>query len=161
VAITVKDGVLKDVDPGAAGRVFGLLSVQALPRRLTLDFKDLFGKGFHYERIEGTFTVENGNAYTQDLMLKGDAASLALTGRVGLAAEDYDELVTVTPSVSTTLPIAGALAGGPVGAVAGLLAGTVFKDQINRAASYQYTIKGTWAEPVVERVAPPTPPAGE
>ena len=161
LAVKIKDGALTDVEPGAAGRVFGLLSVQALPRRLTLDFKDLFGKGFRYERIEGTFNVEGGNAYTQDLMLKGDAANLEIAGRVGLTAEDYDELVTVTPSVSTTLPIAGALVGGPIGAVAGLVAGTLFKNEINRAASFQYTVKGPWAKPVVERVAQPTPPAWE
>ena len=44
------DGRLTDVEPGGAGRVFGLLSVQALPRRLRLDFSDMFREGFGYDR---------------------------------------------------------------------------------------------------------------
>jgi uncharacterized protein YhdP len=159
VALKVRDGAIADVSPGA-GRIFGLLSVQALPRRLTLDFRDLFGKGFRYQRIDGTFRVEDGNAYTEDLVVEGDAARIDIRGRVGLAAEDYDQRVTVTPRVSTTLPIAGALAGGPIGAVAGFVAGQVFKDQIDRAAQFQYTVKGPWSDPVVERVgATPAPAA--
>ncbi|MCU0934905.1 MAG: TIGR02099 family protein [Gammaproteobacteria bacterium] len=157
VALKIRDGALTDVSPGA-GRVFGLLSVQALPRRLTLDFRDLFGKGFRYQRIDGTFRVEDGDAYTEDLVVEGDAARIDIRGRVGLAAEDYDQHVTVMPRLSTTLPIAGALAGGPIGAVAGFVAGQVFKDQIDRAAQFQYTVTGPWSDPVVERVgATPTP----
>ncbi|MCU0934973.1 MAG: TIGR02099 family protein [Gammaproteobacteria bacterium] len=158
LALRIRDGALADVSPGA-GRIFGLLSVQALPRRLTLDFRDLFGKGFRYQRIDGTFRVEGGNAYTEDLVVEGDAARIDIRGRVGLAAEDYDQRVTVMPRVSTTLPIAGALAGGPIGAVAGFVAGQVFKDQIDRAAQFQYTVKGPWSDPVVERIGAPPAPA--
>ena len=151
VTLKVRDGTLIDVSPGA-GRVFGLLSVQALPRRLTLDFRDLFGKGFRYRSIDGTFRLEGGNAHTEDLVVEGNAARIDIRGRVGLAAEDYDQRVTVLPRLSTTLPIAGVLAGGPIGAVAGLVAGQVFKDQIDRVAQVEYTVKGPWTDPVVERV---------
>jgi uncharacterized protein (TIGR02099 family) len=158
VTLEVKDGTLTEVEPGA-GRIFGLLSVQALPSRLRLDFRDLFSRGLPYERIEGSFTVEGGDAYTNDLSVIGNSARVDVAGRTGLIAQDYDQLVTVTPSVSTTLPIAGALAGGPVGAVAAFVAGTLFKEQINRAARFQYTVSGSWQQPVVERVqGPPAEP---
>jgi uncharacterized protein (TIGR02099 family) len=158
LTLKVEDGMLSAVDPGAVGRVFGLLSVQALPRRLTLDFRDLFGKGLRYRRIEGSFAVADGEARTSDLVLEGDAARIEVDGRIDLAAEEYDQVVTVTPRVSTTLPIAGALAGGPAGAVAALVAQTLFKDQIDRAAAYQYTVKGSWSDPVIERVGRREPP---
>ena len=160
VSLKVRDGALTDVSPGA-GRIFGLLSVQALPRRLTLDFRDLFGKGFRYRSIDGTFRLDGGNAHTEDLVVDGNAARIDIRGRVGLTAEDYDQRVTVLPRLSTTLPIAGVLAGGPIGAVAGLVAGQVFKDQIDRVAQVEYTVKGPWKDPVVERVGAGAGPTRE
>lgn len=160
VTLKVRDGTLTDVSPGA-GRIFGLLSVQALPRRLTLDFRDLVGKGFHYRSIDGTFRLEEGNAHTEDLVVEGNAARIDIRGRVGLTAEDYDQRVTVLPRLSTTLPIAGVLAGGPIGALAGLVAGQVFKDQIDRVAQVEYTVKGPWKDPVVERVGTAAEPSHE
>jgi uncharacterized protein (TIGR02099 family) len=157
--LRIEDGALDEVEPGA-GRVFGLLSVRALPRRLTLDFRDLFGKGLRYSRIEGSFQIADGNAHTSDLLVEGDAARIELSGRVGLASESYDQVVTVTPRVSSTLPIAGAIAGGPIGAAAALVAGTLFRDQIDRVAAYRYTVTGPWSNPVVaplERKSPAEP----
>ena len=152
IQLKIEDGMLTEVKPGAAGRVFGLLSVWALPRRLTLDFRDLVGKGLRFDRIEGSFTLGEGNAHTEDLVVEGDAARIEVTGRVGLETQDYDQVVTVTPRVSTTLPIAGALAGGPAGAAVGLLAQGLLRNQIDRAAASRYTITGSWTDPQVTAV---------
>ncbi|WP_399361201.1 YhdP family protein [Thiohalobacter thiocyanaticus] len=113
LALRIGAGQLIKLDPGA-GRVFGLLNLHALPRRLTLDFSDLFKRGFAFDRIEGHFTLIDSNAYTQDLIIQGPSARIDISGRIGLAEQDYDQLVTVTPEVSSGLPIAGAIAGGPV-----------------------------------------------
>jgi uncharacterized protein (TIGR02099 family) len=161
IQLKVEDGMLSEVEPGAAGRIFGLLSIQALPRRLTLDFRDLFARGLRYDRIEGSFVVADGNAHTRDLVVEGGAARIEVTGRVGLDAQDYDQVVTVTPRVSTTLPVAGAIAGGPAGAVAGLLAQGLLREQIDRAAASRYTVKGSWADPQVGREGAPAPSAPE
>ncbi|HSC46585.1 MAG TPA: YhdP family protein, partial [Gammaproteobacteria bacterium] len=108
--VKLEDGQLVDVQPGA-GRVFGLLSLNALPRRLLLNFSDVFAKGFGYDSIEGDFAVQNGDAYTQDLQLKAPAAKILIVGRIGLGKQDFDEVVTVTASVGATLPVLGAIAG--------------------------------------------------
>ncbi len=152
LALTAKQGRFLEIEPGAAGRVFGLLSLQALPRRLTLDFRDLFGKGFSFDRIEGTFTLDNGDAYTNNLVMNGPAARISVSGRTGLAARDYDQIVTVTPEISAGLPLAGAL-GGPVGIGIGTgiyLFEKLFKPGIGGIARVQYTVKGSWQDPVIE-----------
>ena len=146
------NGRVADLEPGGAGRVFGLLSVHALPRRLRLDFSDAFKEGFSYDRIEGTFTLYEGNAYTNDLYVRAPAARIHIAGRVGLATQDYDQLVTVTPEVSSTFAIGGALAAGPVGAATALLAQHLFKGQINKSVERQYKVTGGWADPQVVRL---------
>jgi uncharacterized protein (TIGR02099 family) len=155
VRLSIKDGQLVDVEPGATGRVLGLLSVSSLPRRLTLDFSDLFADGFSFDTINGSFLVDSGNAYTNDLVVDGPAARIDISGRVGLADKDYDQLVSVTPYIKSGLSLAGALAGGPaVGAVM-IVAETLLQDKLeplNKLARKQYTVTGPWTDPVVTKL---------
>jgi uncharacterized protein (TIGR02099 family) len=149
--ISLKDGYLLDVDPGA-GRMFGMLSIQTLPRRLLLDFSDVFKKGFGFDRIKGNFTIEDGDAYTSNLYMDGPAARVDIAGRTGLAEQDYDQLVTVTPHVSETLPVIGILAATPqVGAIV-LAFQKIFKPAIDDATRNQYTITGSWNAPVIKKI---------
>lgn len=152
----VTDGRFLDIDPGG-GRLFGLLSLQTLPRRLSLDFDDIFGKGFAFDSIDGMFMIENGNAYTNSLFMDGPAARIDVSGRTGLDAKDYDQRVVVTPALSNTLPVAGALFG-PIGAGAGAvyyLGQKLFKsipEQIDKFLSREYAVTGSWDNPSVERI---------
>ena len=136
------DGRLTRLEPGVTGRVFGLLTITSLPRRLILDFSDLFKGGFEFDRIEGSFAIENGNAYTDDLFMESDTARFEVVGRTGLAAEDYDKLVTVIPKISSSLPLV------PLWLAQKILNRNVF----DAAFSYRYTITGAWNAPVVELV---------
>ena len=137
------------------GKIFGLLSIQSLGRRLSLDFNDLFKKGFTFDQISGDFDIDRGNAYTNNLNMTGTSANINITGRIGLSDQDYDQLITVTPSVSDSLPVASALFG-PIGAGVGaaiFLAEKVIPlipDTINKVLEKQYTLTGKWDEPVVE-----------
>ena len=151
VSLDLAKGQLLEVSPGA-GRILGILSLQALPRRLTLDFSDLFGKGFSFDSIKGDFAVRQGNAYTDNLDMEGPAAQVKTVGRVGLASHDYDETVTVTPHLTSSLPVAVGIASGVAVGVAILLLQKIFEDQINEMTRVQYTITGPWAKPVVERL---------
>lgn len=142
-------GRLLNVEAGV-GRVFGLFSLTGLRRRLSLDFSDVFEKGFSFDRIQGTFSLLDGDAYTNDLEVEGPAARIEISGRTGLAKHDYDQLVTVVPQVQSTLPIAGALAGGPIVGAALLLADKLFAQQLEGLTSfarYQYTVTGSWEDP--------------
>ena len=154
--LEVTKGRFLDIDPGT-GRLFGLLSLQALPRRLTLNFEDLFTRGFVFDRIAGVFQLEDGNAYTNNLTIEGPSARFDIAGRTGLAAKDYDQHIVVTPALPNTLPLAGALFG-PIGVSAGAayyIGSKMFKsipDRMNQFLSRTYTIKGSWDNPVVKRI---------
>ncbi|MCC5796565.1 MAG: TIGR02099 family protein [Methylophaga sp.] len=152
--IDVGSGRLLDIEPGAAGRIFGLLSFAALPRRLLLDFSDFFGKGMGFSGINGNFTFAEGIAVTDNLVMRGDSANIAVTGSVNLIERTYKQKVRVTPSVSSTLPLAGAVAGGPVGLAAGTaifladrIAGRLFDRDIVDVISYSYDLTGPWDDP--------------
>lgn len=151
LSLDIRDGQLLDVSPGA-GRVFGLLSLQTLPRRLTLDFSDVFKKGFSFDRIKGSFLMEAGNAYTTNLYLEGPAARIDISGRTGLAVKDYDQLVTVTPHVTASLPLAGALVGGPVAGGVLYALDKLFKSTIDKITEVQYTITGSWDDPEIVKL---------
>ena len=154
-------GKLTDVKAGAAGRVFGLLSVSAIPRRLALDFNDLFRKGFHFNSIKGTFNVADGQATSDDFLLKSEAANIVITGPIDIVNQTYDQRVKVTPNVSSTLPVAGAVAGGPVGLGVGAaillvdkLAGQLFDKEIVNLISYSYNLTGPWQDPQLSIMKP-------
>jgi len=156
MSLSLKDGYLLDVDPGA-GRMFGMLSIQALPRRLLLDFSDVFKKGFGFDRIRGSFTIEGGDAYTNNLYMDGPAARVEIAGRTGLVEQDYDQLVTVTPHVADSLPMLGVLAATPQVGAAILAFQKLLQPQIDDATKKQYTITGRWNDPVIKKVKPPEP----
>jgi len=149
--VEIEDGQLLSVQPGA-GRVFGLMSVAALPRRLSLDFSDFLKKGLGYDSIRGDFELRDGDAYTSNLLLKGPAAEIGIVGRTGLGKRDYDQTAVVTGSVGNTLPVVGALAGGPVVGAAVLLFSQVFKEPLKGIARGYYRITGPWDDPTVVRV---------
>jgi uncharacterized protein (TIGR02099 family) len=159
IYIQLKDGVLQDVDPGA-GRALGLLSITALPRRLSLDFSDVFGKGLSFDKIEGDFTLVDGNAYTSNLIMDGPAAGVGISGRVGIAAEDYDQTAIVHAKVGSLAPIVGTVLGGPPLGIGLWIFSEVFKEPLKGIARAQYSITGSWSAPVVERRAF-SPAAGE
>jgi uncharacterized protein YhdP len=134
-----------------------------LPKRLALDFRDVFDTGFSFDEATGTFKMENGTATTDDMLLKSSAASISVLGSTNLVDQQYDQLLTIRPGLGNTLPIIGALAGGPIGAAAGLALQGLLQNEIGEATKVQYTITGDWDNPVfeaveVERVAPAPPP---
>ncbi|MCM2312435.1 MAG: hypothetical protein NDI84_13630, partial [Steroidobacteraceae bacterium] len=152
VRLELERGQLRGVEPGA-GRMLGLLSVVDLPRRLTLDFRDVTDEGLAFDRVRGDFDIRAGNAYTQNLLLKGAAVDVGVVGRTGLATQDYDQTVVVSGNPSGPITVAGALAGGPVGAAGALLISQLFKGQLAGLASVYYRVTGPWENPRVERIS--------
>ncbi len=144
--IDIRDGRLADVDPGIA-RVLGLLSLDALGRRLRLDFGDVLKKGYTFDSIVGSFELGDGQAITRDLVVDGPSGHIEIGGRIGLVARDFDQVVQVTPKLDTTLAIAGSLAGGPVAGLAALIAQRLLSDEIDQINRFEYSVTGCWDEP--------------
>lgn len=148
--ILIRDGKLVGVEPGA-GRVFGLLSIQALPRRLALDFKDVFGEGTAFDRIGGDFRFAGGNAYTENLVMRGPAVEMGVIGRTGLVARDYEQTAVIGADLGRTLPVAGAVVGGPAVGAALYLLSEILRKPFQ--AHITYRISGPWDDPAIERVS--------
>jgi len=151
IQISIRDGRLKDLDAGG-GRVFGLLSISRLPNRLILDFSDLFGEGFKFDKITGNFSIADGDAYTNDLSLTSSAADIEMSGRIGLASRDYDQVAVVSPKMASSLSLIGGLAAGPGVALGLWVADRLIGKQINALGNVTYTITGPWDDPVVTKV---------
>ena len=145
-SVSLGAGQLVEVEPGA-GRMFGLLSVVALPRRLSLDFRDVFNKGFGFDEITGDFILKNAEAITCNLNLKGPAADIGVIGGVDLMAMQYDQAAIVSTNYGNTLPIVGAVVAGPPAAAALLLFSQIFKKPLQEMAQIYYDVPGTFEIP--------------
>ena len=149
VQVRIGTGQLADVKPGA-GRVFGLMSIAALPRRLSLDFRDVFGKGYGFDTINGTFMLVDGDTYTCDLSLESPAADIGIVGRAGLVSRDYEQTAVVSASFGNALPVAGALVAGPQVAAALLIFSQIFKKPLQEVTQIYYGIGGSWDDPQID-----------
>lgn len=147
----IRDGRLLEVEPGA-GRVLGLLSLAQLPRRLMLDFRDFFSKGFAFNQAGGTVHFGGGTAHSDDLAIDGPAASIGIRGSANLRAQTFDQTIEVRPKAGNLLTVAGAIAGGPVGAAIGAAANAVLQKPLGQMTSRTYRVTGPWKEPKVEVV---------
>ncbi|MDZ7790227.1 MAG: AsmA-like C-terminal region-containing protein [Xanthomonadales bacterium] len=145
------DGNIPEAQPGA-GRLVGLISLSAMPRRLMLDFRDVFGQGLKFDRIEGSFRLDGGIARTDGLRLESPAADITVRGRTDLGGQTYDQTVLVEPGVGGTLPVLGGLAGGPAGAAAGLILRSLLERPLQGIAEARYRVTGPWADPNVELI---------
>ncbi|HEY0198823.1 MAG TPA: YhdP family protein [Rhodanobacter sp.] len=147
--IKVNDGRIPEAASPGAGRFLGLVSLAELPRRLTLDFGDVFGKGLAFDSIAGDFHLANGNATTDNLHIDGPSANITITGRAGLRAKDFDQQVKVVPHVGNSLPIVGAVVAGPIGAAAGFAVQGLLGKGLNQVMTARYRITGSWDKPVM------------
>jgi uncharacterized protein (TIGR02099 family) len=147
----INKGVLKNVDPGS-GRLVGLLSLNALPKRLSLDFKDVLIEGLNFDKISGNYKIEGENLYTADTRMDGASARIKISGRTGLRDRDYDQTMLVIPKIRHTLPLIGGLAVGSSVGWGLLLIQSLFKNAIDKSVEVEYKVTGPWADPQLELV---------
>jgi uncharacterized protein (TIGR02099 family) len=148
-------GEFAKIEPGA-GRLLGLLSLQSIPRRITLDFRDVFSEGFAFDRIEGKFNIDQGVMRTNDFEIAGPAAYVTMRGEVSLPDETQNLKLTVIPSLGEGVSIITTLIGGPVVGLTTLLAQKLLQDPVGRAFGYEYNVTGKWDSPDVVRAGKDT-----
>ena len=149
VQVSFGAGQLDEIEPGA-GRLFGLMSIVALPRRLSLDFTDVFDKGFGFDSIDGSFHLVDGEAYTCNLSLAGPAADIAIIGRASLTQREYEQAAVVSANFGNSLPVVGAVVAGPQVAAALLIFSQIFKKPLQDLGQVYYSIDGSWDDPLIE-----------
>ena len=149
-------GQFLKLDPGF-GKLLGVLSLQAIKRRMNFDFQDLFGEGLAFDEITGDVRIQDGVMKSDDLKIIGPSVRVTIAGETNIASETQRLRVRVQPTLSgaisagaAALLLANPILGAAVGAGA-LLAQTAMKDPIEQMFASEYTVSGSWADPVVER----------
>ncbi|HLD09446.1 MAG TPA: AsmA-like C-terminal region-containing protein, partial [Methylophilaceae bacterium] len=143
--VDARNGQILQIQPGV-GRLFSVLSLQNLPRRLTFDFRDVFSSGFTFDKVSANVKIDRGVMHSNDFILEGPTARVEMKGETDLHKETQHLFVKVTPYISDSLSLA-ALAGGPAVAAAAYLAQKLLKDPLNKLAVDRYEIIGTWDNP--------------
>ena len=149
--LKITDGILNNVEPGG-GRFVGLLSLSALPRRLSLDFSDVVVEGMEFDKITGSYRIDSGILFTEDTRMDGPAAKIKISGQTGIKTRDYDQLIRVTPKIRQTLPLIGAVSAGSTVGWGLLLLQNLFKKSIDDAVEVEYKITGSWDDPQIELI---------
>lgn len=145
-------GQFLKVDPGAA-KLLGVLSMQSLPRRFTLDFRDVFSDGFAFDSIAGTAKILHGIATTDNLKMSSVNAAVLMEGHADIAKESQDLHVAVIPDFNAgAASVVYGLAVNPVIGLGTFLAQLFFRDPLKRAFTYEYQITGPWTNPVVNKI---------
>lgn len=163
--IDARKGQILKIRPGV-GRLFSVLSLQNLPRRLTFDFRDVFSSGFTFDKVNVSVRIDKGIMRSDDFKMEGPVARVEMSGETDLQKETQHLNVKVTPYISDSLSLA-ALAGGPVVGAAAYIAQKLLKDPLNKLAADEYEIGGTWDNPQelktpsAKPVTPGTTPLGK
>jgi uncharacterized protein (TIGR02099 family) len=156
--INVESGQFLKADPGLA-KLLGVLSLQALPRRLALDFRDVFSEGFAFDFVRGDVTIEEGEAATNNLQMKGVNAAVLMEGRADIAKETQDLKVVVVPEINAGTASLVATVINPAIGIGTFLAQYFLRRPLIDATTQEFHIDGTWADPKITKV-PRRPPAG-
>ena len=155
--VDAEKGQFKKLEPGV-GRLLGVLSLQSLPRRITLDFRDVFSEGFAFDSIVGEAVIQRGVVRTDELRIRGPAAKVLLSGQASLVAETQDFTVRVQPALGESIAV-GAMIANPIAGAVAWAAHKVLNDPLDQVFAYEYTVTGAWADPKVEKVGRSTPEA--
>ncbi len=161
--LTATEGRFVKVSPGGGGRLLGLLNIEALARRVSLDFSDVFAQGFAFDRLDGVGIIARGDLISDGFVIVGPAALVEAKGRVGLPQEDYDLELMVAPGVASNISLGlfAALANPAAGAAV-FLAQKLFQKRLSKAIYRKYLVTGSWEDPILEPVSPePTGVSGQ
>jgi uncharacterized protein (TIGR02099 family) len=144
-------GQFLKADAGAA-RLLGVMSLQSLPRRMTLDFSDVFSEGFAFDVIAGSATIANGALETRDFRMRGVSATVLMEGSIDLGRETQDLHVVVLPQIdASSASLVYAAVANPAIGLGTFLAQLVLRDPISRALAVEYDVTGAWADPHVKK----------
>ena len=167
INLNVESGQFLKADPGLA-KLLGVLSLQSLPRRLTLDFRDVFSEGFAFDFVRGDVRIEQGVAITNNLQMKGVNAAVLMEGSANIDHETQDLHVVVVPEINAMTASLVATAINPVIGLGSFLAQVFLRGPLIEAATQEFQIGGTWTDPNIVRISrrsresgsAPAPPSG-
>jgi uncharacterized protein (TIGR02099 family) len=150
VQLQAENGQFLEIEPGF-GKLISLMSLQSLPRRIALDFRDVFSKGFGFERIASSGQVEAGVMAVKDFRMRGSSAQVEMSGDVDLAQETQNMRVRVIPSLGDSASTVIALVN-PLLAIPAAIAQKILKDPLGHIFAFDYSVSGAWSDPKVAKL---------
>ena len=150
--LNLESGQFLKVPLGGGAKLLGVLSLQSLPRRLTLDFRDVFSDGFSFDFVRGDVRIDQGIATTNNLQMKGVSAAVLMEGQADIAKETQDLTVVVVPEINagTASLVAGVI--NPVIGLTTFLAQMILRQPLISAATREFHIDGAWSDPKVTQL---------
>ncbi|MBN8488447.1 MAG: TIGR02099 family protein, partial [Burkholderiales bacterium] len=152
--LALGEGQILKVEPGA-GRLLGILSLQSLPRRLTLDFRDVFQEGFSFDDIRGDIRLADGVARTSNLRLRGLQAAVLVEGSADMRRETQDLHMLVVPELNAGAASLAYAAINPAIALGTFIAQYLLREPLQQASTREFRVKGSWDQPQVEAIERP------
>lgn len=149
--LEVERGQFLKADPGVA-KLLGVLNLQALPRRLALDFRDVFSEGFAFDFVRGDARIERGVVGTNNLQMKGVNAAVLMEGRADIVRETQDVKAVVVPEVNAGTASLIATAINPAVGLGTFLAQFLLNQPLQSAATQTFHITGTWSDPKIDKL---------
>lgn len=149
--LRIDKGQLLKADAGV-GRLLGVLSLQALPRRIVLDFRDIFSEGFAFDFVQGDFNVTHGVIETNNLQMKGVNAAVIIEGSANVVDETQNIRALVVPEINTMTAALVATAINPAVGAGAFLAQLFLGKPLSKAATREFQVQGAWSDPKVEQV---------
>ncbi|EHM2214941.1 AsmA2 domain-containing protein YhdP [Escherichia coli] len=145
-------GEITEINTGHAGQLLRLLSVDALMRKLRFDFRDTFGEGFYFDSIRSTAWIKDGVMHTDDTLVDGLEADIAMKGSVNLVRRDLNMEAVVAPEISATVGVAAAFAVNPIVGAAVFAASKVLGSLWSKVSILRYHISGPLDDPQINEV---------
>jgi uncharacterized protein YhdP len=149
--VNIERGQFLKTDPGAA-RLLGVLNLQALPRRLLLDFRDVFSEGFAFDFFRGDVNIQQGMAYTNNLQMKGVNAAVMMEGKADIGRETQDLKVVIVPDINAGTASLVYSTINPVMGLTSFLAQYFLRRPLTEANTQEFHVDGTWSDPKVTRI---------
>lgn len=135
------------------GRMLSIFSLQTIPRRLALDFSDVFQKGYSFDSLRGDFVIQNGELKTNNMRFDGPVAKVGINGIIGLKNKSYNFILSVTAHVTSSIPVAATLlTGNPLIGLGAFAVNTVLGSKMSGVTSNYYSVTGSWDNPVWKQI---------
>jgi uncharacterized protein (TIGR02099 family) len=156
LSLDTSKGQFLQIDPGI-GKLLSILSLQALPKRITLDFEDVFSKGFEFDSINGSAEIKQGVMVTDNLKIEGSSAKVSMKGQIDLVNETQNLRVRIVPAVGNSAALISWLVATPAVGASVFLTSKLLGDPLGQLAAFEYSVTGSWIDPVVEDIGKKKP----
>lgn len=145
----IDDGYLAEVSDKA--RIFSVLSLQSIVRKLALDFRDIFSDGMFYKDIKGDYHIKEGVLYTDNTRMNGSAGDLFIQGNTSFVTNMLDYKMSYKPNLTSSLPVLAWIATlNPVVFLAGVAIDQVITSKVVSELNFELT--GSVSEPSFKEV---------